>query len=433
MITATGNIVTSGYFIGNVIGNITGNVSVPGANTQVIFNNNGQAAASSALTFDGSTLLVSGNVSATTFSGSAAGLTSIPGANVSGTVANATLATSAGTATTSGTVTTAAQPNITSVGTLTSLTVTGNTTSGNLLTGGSMSATGNLSTGGLMTATGNIITNSYFIGNGALLTGVNTTPNAITNGTTSISIPSINGNANISVGGFSNVVVIAQNFTTLTGVLSVSGNIVTASGNLIANDIISTGSFTTVRANVSGSASVTGNITTGGNVTVGSNAVVSGQLSVTGNTTVNGLTLLSNVNSSLTSTGFISSVLGFLGPSIIVSGNVIGGNVDTAGQISATGNITAGNVYTAGSVTASGNVVAANFVGGGAGTPQLISNTSLVLGAATAVIVSGAPLRMASFTTTQRNALTAVNGDIIYNSTLNKFQGYENGAWANII
>ena len=31
------------------------------------------------------------------------------------------------------------------------------------------------------------------------------------------------------------------------------------------------------------------------------------------------------------------------------------------------------------------------------------------------------------------NALTAVNGMIVYNTTTNKFQGYENGAWANLI
>lgn len=36
-------------------------------------------------------------------------------------------------------------------------------------------------------------------------------------------------------------------------------------------------------------------------------------------------------------------------------------------------------------------------------------------------------------TTTQKNALTAVNGMIVYDSTLNKFQGYENGAWASFI
>jgi hypothetical protein len=42
-------------------------------------------------------------------------------------------------------------------------------------------------------------------------------------------------------------------------------------------------------------------------------------------------------------------------------------------------------------------------------------------------------LQVASMTTTERNALTAANGMIIYNTTDNKFQGYENGSWANLI
>ena len=42
------------------------------------------------------------------------------------------------------------------------------------------------------------------------------------------------------------------------------------------------------------------------------------------------------------------------------------------------------------------------------------------------------PLVMASFTTTQRNALTAVNGMMIYNTTTNQFEGYENGAWISL-
>lgn len=75
---------------------------------------------------------------------------SVAGANVSGTVANATFATSAGSAntantansaTTAATVTTNAQPNITSVGNLTGVTVTGTSTLGNIgnvkITGGS--------------------------------------------------------------------------------------------------------------------------------------------------------------------------------------------------------------------------------------------------------------------------------------------------------
>ena len=75
---------------------------------------------------------VTGTVTGSQFNGSGAGLTSIPGANVSGTVATAT------TATTAGTVTTAAQGNITSVGTLTSLSVSGT------VTGSSFSTVGNV-------------------------------------------------------------------------------------------------------------------------------------------------------------------------------------------------------------------------------------------------------------------------------------------------
>jgi hypothetical protein len=42
-------------------------------------------------------------------------------------------------------------------------------------------------------------------------------------------------------------------------------------------------------------------------------------------------------------------------------------------------------------------------------------------------------VQLASMTTTQRNALSAANGMLIYNTTDNKFQGYENGSWANLI
>ena len=48
------------------------------------------------------------------------------------------------------------------------------------------------------------------------------------------------------------------------------------------------------------------------------------------------------------------------------------------------------------------------------------------------VNVGGAML-LGNLTTTERNALTAANGMVIYNTTDNKFQGYENGAWANLI
>jgi len=59
--------------------------------------------------------------------------------------------------------------------------------------------------------------------------------------------------------------------------------------------------------------------------------------------------------------------------------------------------------------------------------------TLISLNVAGPTVVTNGIFRMPSFTTTARNALTAVNGDVIYNSTLGKFQGFENGAWVNLI
>ena len=42
-------------------------------------------------------------------------------------------------------------------------------------------------------------------------------------------------------------------------------------------------------------------------------------------------------------------------------------------------------------------------------------------------------VQFGSLTTAERNALSAANGMVIYNSDDNKFQGYENGGWANLI
>ena len=42
-------------------------------------------------------------------------------------------------------------------------------------------------------------------------------------------------------------------------------------------------------------------------------------------------------------------------------------------------------------------------------------------------------VQFGSFTTVERDALTAVNGMVIYNTTDNKFQGYENGSWVNLV
>jgi hypothetical protein len=169
--SALGNFAFANYFIGNGI-ELS---SITGAN-------------------------VIGTVANASYAVIAGTATSIPAANITGSVANASYADNAGTATsatTAATVTSAAQPNITSVGTLNTLSVSGNITgvgtnsinnfrigvnnpaSGaftNLTASGTASVTGNItggniSTAGIISASGNI-TGNVFVGNAAGLTNI---------------------------------------------------------------------------------------------------------------------------------------------------------------------------------------------------------------------------------------------------------------------
>ena len=47
--------------------------------------------------------------------------------------------------------------------------------------------------------------------------------------------------------------------------------------------------------------------------------------------------------------------------------------------------------------------------------------------------IEGGELLLGNMTTVERDALTPANGMMLYNTTDNKFQGYENGAWVNLI
>jgi hypothetical protein len=64
--------------------------------------------------------------------------------------------------------------------------------------------------------------------------------------------------------------------------------------------------------------------------------------------------------------------------------------------------------------------------------PEIFSDTTITLNATDRVDVFGSPFKLASFNNTQRDLLVAENGDMIYNTTLNKFQGYQNNTWVNL-
>lgn len=158
-IYAVGNI-----YANNFIGNISGNISVPGSNTQIIFNNNGLAGASANLTFNGVALTVVGNINSDNANlGNIARANAFVG-NFSGNGAllnNLTAANLVGVAPLADQVTNSNQPNITSVGNLLNLTVSGNTLVNNFTSSGSFVAA-NISTTGNIT-TPNINTESLWV------------------------------------------------------------------------------------------------------------------------------------------------------------------------------------------------------------------------------------------------------------------------------
>jgi len=357
-VSATGNIVTDQYFVGNFFGNITGNFVVPGSNTQVIFNTSGNADAVAGFTFnkDSNTLIVLGVVSSAgnVIAGNVSTAGNLSATNITGTLS------------------TVAQNNITSVGTLSSVTVTANVAGGNLTTGGQVSATGNIRTanylfvsqdvnvggditstsytgstislsgnvtggnvrtGGLISATGNI-TGNYFLGNIYYANGLPPT-NTIQNGNSNVLIGSSAGNVSINVNGISPILVVSPLGMNLTGDLSATLSI--TGGNVLTGGIVSaTGEITGANVRTNGFVSATGNVT-GGNILFGS--------------------------------GNVSG-----------SGNVTSGNVLTGGIVSATGNISANNLSVASGTVRLGNVVNNNANGvGNIGSSTTYFNTVFAL------------------------------------------------------
>ena len=138
-ISATGNIYTAGYFVGTFAGNISGNLTVPGANTDIIYNNNGNAGASSAFTFNQSSNLmtITGNITATG---------NITGNYILGNGSFLTnVAADANSLTGNRLNSNVIYSNLQTVGTLANLSVSGNATIGNIIiVDTTLSSTGNL-------------------------------------------------------------------------------------------------------------------------------------------------------------------------------------------------------------------------------------------------------------------------------------------------
>ena len=190
------------------------------------------------------------------------------------------------------------------------------------LQGGTVIVTGNLTVSGTTTLTGNL------------------SATALNSGTTNLGIPSPNGNANITVGGTSNVAVFTSTGANITGTANITGAVSTAStvsatGNITGGNLVTAGLIT-----------VTGNVQGGNLRTVG-------QISATGNITGGNVLGGANVNATT-----------LTGTTVSVSANITGGNLVTAGVATVTGNIQGGNLRTAGIISATGNITGANLAVG---------------------------------------------------------------------
>jgi len=349
-----GNAATANFFVGN--GSLLTGITVSAGNSIVNGNSNVTVAANGNVTTsvagNSNIFIVTGtgvNVSGT--------LNSTGNANVGNLGATDVLATTLG-----GSLTTAAQPNITSIGTLSSLSVSGNITSGNANLGNAVSAN-------------YFIGNLYGTANSATTAGTVTTaaqPNITSVGTltglTSTGTANLIGASNVSLGPVGNVKITGGSNgqylqTDGSGVLSWSTvnsgstsnisngnsnvNIPSANGNVNisavgnANILIVTGTG----VNVAGTLNVTGNATVGNIVTSGSGGNVSNVNVISANTFV--------ASGNITANNFIAGNG--------TGGNITNANVISANTFTASGNITSGNANLGNA--ASANYFIGNFYG----------------------------------------------------------------------
>ena len=258
----------------------------------------------------------------------------------------------------------------------------------------------------------NIVGNLTVTGN-AVLTG-NINADKIFNGTSSVEIPTINGNITLNPGGVANVIVVSPTGTSFIGVVSFAGNVdganlnttggiyttnaagagnisivngnmlIAYSSNTTSNQTIrfqdSNIAVTSIGSNIGGiewftsdatgsAARITARIRavyedSDGNANIqiqtGSTATPTTRITVIGSSGNVGIANAAPLhNLAVTGTVYGSSTL-------TAVGNITGGNLVTAGLVTVTGNVNGGNLQTAGLITATGNVTGGNVISLGA-------------------------------------------------------------------
>ena len=250
-------------------------------------------------------------------------------------------------ATNAETVSNAAQPAITSVGSLTAVTVTGNVDAGNVN-----------GTAGVFT---------YVSGDGANLTNVPAgAATSITDGTSNVDIPTTDGNVTVGVGGTADVLIVTSTGVNVTGTLNTTG-IITGDAGGISNVVYANVTGTPTLGNIS-TINIDGNVS---NVLRGDGTFAADADTAYGDSNV--VTLLNAFGSNtITTTGLITGDGG--GISNVVAAN-ISGTINLA-TFAGTANAVAGanvsgevgfaavaNSVTLANVSGAGNIASINIDG----------------------------------------------------------------------
>ena len=155
---------------------------------------------------------------------------------------------------------------------------------------------------------------------------------------------------------------------------------------------------------------VTGNITLSGNVTADGNVIL-------GDADTDSITLNADITSNIVPDATDTYDLGSTGKKWR--------NLDLSQDATIGGNVSAVDLTFSGTISSTA-----------VGTPTITSATDILIQAGTSagdrVEISQAPLKLASITTVDRDAKTSENGDMIYNSTTNQYEVYENGTWRSL-
>jgi len=258
----------------------------------------------------------------------------------------------------------------------------------------------------------NIVGNLTVTGN-AVLTG-NINADKIFNGTSSVEIPTINGNITFNPGGVSNIMVVSPTGTSFTGAVAFAGNVdagnINTTGGVYATNAAGAGNISIVNGNMliaySSNATSNQNIrfqdsniavtSIGSNIggiewftsdATGSAARITARIRAVYEDSDGNANIQIQTGSTATPTTRIT-VIGSSGNvgiantapldtlavtgTVYASGNVTsaanisGANLITAGLATVTGNIQGGNLRTVGLITATGNITGGNVISLGA-------------------------------------------------------------------